>query len=803
VRRRPKQSRRKKRTTTIKPLNKKLFRDFLHLRGQIIATALVVASGIASFVSMRSTYDSLLKTQQNYYSAYRFADVFAHLKRAPESLKSEIEKIPGVAAASTRVVSEVTLNLPGMSEPAQGKIVSIPERQSPTLNDLHFLRGRYIRADRADEVIISGAFADANGFQPGDSLEAIINGRWRRLTIVGVALSPEYIYEIRAGDIFPDNRRFGILWMNRPSVAAAFQMEGAFNDLALTLAPGASESAVIENLDRLLEPYGGTGAYGRADQQSHRFLTNEFSQLEVQGNFLPAIFLGVTAFLLHLVLSRLVNTQREQIGLLKAFGYTNFDIGLHFLQLAFAAVAGGAVLGVFFGMYLGSAMTDLYADYFRFPVLQYAADWLIVLMSFVISFGAAALGAVSAVLKAVGLPPAEAMRPEPPARFTAGFLEKIGLQKYLSANHRIVLRNLSRQPIKAALSIIGISLAAALLFTGFYFFDAINKIVEIQFEQVIRDDVNVIFYQPRPGRTRYDLANLPGVTGVEVFRSVPARLRFNHRSRRVGLMGAETDAELRRIIDKNGRVFNLPPEGIILSKALADVLEIEKGDKLTIEVLEGARPVREIEVAATIDELMGMNAYLDIRALNRLMNEDDVVSGAYLAVDAREKNKLYSRLKQMPSVAGVGLPDVTLASFNDTFGKTIGTFTFILVSFASVIIFGVVYNGARISLSERGRELASLRVLGFTQREIAVILLGEQAVLTLLAIPFGYLFGFFICLLSNNLMDTEILRLPIVFTRRTFLVTFIITVAAAVVSGLMVVWRLKNLDLIEVLKTRE
>lgn len=787
----------------MKSLNKKLFRDFWHLRGQIIATALVIACGIASFVSMRSTYDSLLKTQQNYYSAYRFADVFAHLKRAPESLKSQIEKIPGVATVNTRVVSEVTLNLPNMQEPAQGKIVSISARQSSTLNDLHFLRGRYIRADRSDEVIISGAFADANGFQPGDSLEAIINGRWRKLTIVGIALSPEYIYEIRAGDIFPDNQRFGILWMNEASVAAAFQMEGAFNDLSLTLAPGASESAVIENLDRLLENYGGTGSYGRADQQSHRFISNEFSQLEVQGTFLPAIFLGVTAFLLHLVLSRLVSTQREQIGLLKAFGYTNFDIGRHFLQLAFAAVAGGAVLGVLLGMYLGSAMTDLYGDYFHFPVLQYEAGWLVILLSFVISFGAAALGAVSAVLKAVGLPPAEAMRPEPPARFTAGFLEKAGLQKYLSANHRIILRNLSRQPIKALLSIFGISLAAALLFTGFYFFDAINKIVEIQFEQVIRDDVNVVFYQPRPGRTRYDLANLPGVVSVEVFRSVPARLRYGHRARRVGLIGAESQSDLRRIIDKNGKVFYLPPEGVVLSKSLADVLEIEKGDKLTVEVLEGSRPVREIEVTATIDELMGMNAYLDIHALNRLMNEDDVISGAYLAVDSLKTDKLYSRLKQMPSVAGVGLPAMTLEGFNKTFGQTIGTFTFILVSFASVIIFGVVYNGARISLSERGRELASLRVLGFTQREIAVILLGEQAVLTLLAIPFGYFFGFVICLLSNNLVDTEILRLPVVFTQRTFIITFIVTVMAAIVSGLMVVWRLRNLDLIEVLKTRE
>lgn len=773
------------------------------MRGQIIATALVVACGVASFISMRSTYNSLLVTQQNYYSSYRFADVFAHLKRAPESLRPQIEKIPGVAAVQTRIVSEVTLSLPDLAEPAQGKIVSIPDKQTPVLNDLHFLRGRYVGANKTDEVIISGAFADANGFNPGDKIEAIINGRWRRLTIVGVALSPEFIYEIRAGEIFPDNKRYGVAWMSRKAAEAASDMEGAFNDLSLALAPGASEENAIENLDRMLENYGGTGSYGRDDQQSHRFLANEFSQLEVQALFLPAIFLGVTAFLLHLVLSRLVSTQREQIGLLKAFGYTDFHIGLHFLKLAIVAVSGGAILGILLGMYLGSGMTSLYADYFHFPILRYRAGWLVMVVSLFISFGAAAAGAVWAVRSAVALPPAEAMRPETPAQFRAGFLESIGLHKFLSPTYRIILRNLSRQPVKAVLSVCGISLSAALLFTGFYFFDAVNRLIEIQFQEVIREDLDITFHEPRPGRARRDLANLSGVMKVEAFRSVPARLRFEHRTRRIGLMGVESDSDLRRIVDENGAVFHPPPDGVVLTTALADVLGVEEGDTLTVEVLEGSRPVRNVEVVGTIDELMGLNAYMEIHALNRMMREDDLISGAFLAVDSLDQDRLYSRLKQSPSITGVGVPAIALDSFNETFGRTIGTFTFVLVSFASVIVLGVVYNSARISLSERGRELASLRVLGFTIGEITTILLGEQGILTLLAVPFGYLLGFFICVLTNNLVDTEILRMPLVFSPRTFVVTFVVTVLAAVLSGLLVAWRLRCLNLIEVLKTRE
>ncbi|MEQ1604855.1 MAG: FtsX-like permease family protein [Pyrinomonadaceae bacterium] len=784
-------------------LLKKLLRDILHLRGQIIATALVVACGVASFVSMRSTYDSLLATQQDYYAQYRFGEIFVHLTRAPPAIRAELERIPGVAAIQTRIVAEAILDLPNLREPAQGRIVSIPERETAMLNDIHLVRGRYIAVGQPDEVIVSGAFADANAFNPGDGFAAIVNGRWRQLEIVGVGLSPEYIYEIRSGDVFPDNSRFGIIWMNERTVGAAFNMEGAFNDVSATLAPGASLDQVIENVDRILKEYGGTGAYGRTDQHSYRFISNEFAQLRTFGTFLPAIFLGVTAFLLHLVLSRLVNTQREQIGLLKAFGYTNYEVGLHFLGLAFAAVFGGIVLGIVLGYWMGDGMTTMYADYFRFPILAFRTGWWLVIYSILITVGAATVGAGSAVRRAVMLPPAEAMRPEAPAAFKPGLLVTIGLSKYLSPAHRIVIRNLSRQPIKAMLAVFGISAAAALLFTGFYFYDAINRIVEVQFEQAIREDAVITFNRPRPQQARLDLAAMPGVLSVEAFRGVAARLTSEHRSRRVGLTGAEPAATLHRIVDQDSIVFHVPPDGIVLSAALADALSVSVGDRLTVEVLEGSRPVRKIDITATVDELMGMNAYMDIRALNRLMNEDDVISGGYLMVDPLFEEDLYARLKRMPTVAGVGLPGAILKSFNETFAKTIGIFTFVLVLFSSAIVFGVVYNAARITLSERGRELASLRVLGFTKREIAVILLGEHAVLTVLAIPLGFGVGFVLCATMNNLVDNELMRLPLVFSRRTFLLTAVFVAAAAIVSGLLVAWRLRNLDLIAVLKTRE
>lgn len=764
---------------------------------------LVVGCGVASFVAMRSTYESLLKTREAYYSAYRFADIFSNLKRAPEAVRKDIAKIPGVAEVQTRITAEVTIDLPDLSEPAQGRVVSIPDRQTPILNDLYFLRGRYIEPGKTDEVIISGGFAEANNFEPGDTLSAVLNGRWRKLRIVGIAFSPEFIYEIRPGDIFPDNKRYGVIWMSRDAAASAFQMEGAFNDVALTLGKDASKDSVIGHLDRVLESYGGFGAYDRNDQYSHRFLSNELGELQVFGTFIPAIFLAVTAFLLHLVLSRLVSTQREQIAVLKAFGYSNSDVGIHYLQLAFIAILGGIILGILVGMRLGIGMTNLYTDYFHLPLLEFEVSWQIVALSFFISLAASSIGALAAVRKAVLLPPAEAMRPEPPARFHEGFLERLGLQKAFSPEVRIIIRNLSRHPVKAALSALGISLSVILLFIGFFFFDAVKRIIDIQFNNVVREDVEVGFNDPRPGKVRFELAQMPGVLKVETYRSVPARLRFGYRSRRVGLSGIEPGADLRRIVDKNLELINLPPEGIVLNRTLADSLGVSEGEILTVEVMEGARPVRKIEVVKIVEELVGLSAYMDIHALNRLMNESDVINGAYLAIEADKSTKLYSELKQTPGVRSVGLPGVALKSFNETVAKTIGTSSSFLILFSCVITFGIVYNGARIALSERGRELASLRVLGFTRREIATMLLGEQAILTLLAIPFGFLAGYYTCLLITKVVDVEIVRLPMTLTQRTPIFSFTIVVVAALISGLLVAWRIRSLDLIEVLKTRE
>ncbi|MEM8806226.1 MAG: FtsX-like permease family protein [Cyanobacteria bacterium P01_G01_bin.38] len=787
----------------MKALDQKLWRDLWKMRGQAIAIVLIVACGIASLITMMSAYASLQLSQDAYYAQYRFADVFAQLERAPNSLTAQIEQIPGVQQVQTRVVRDVNLDVPGLDEPATGRLVSIPETHPPSLNALHIRQGRYIEPGRTGEVLVSEAFARENQLTVGDKLGAVINGRWQSLHIVGLALSPEYIYEIRGVDILPDNRRFGAMWMGQDALANAFDMKGAFNDVTLKLARGANENDVLFRLDQVLDDYGGLSAIARVDQISNRFITDEIKGLQGSAVIIPTIFLGIAAFLLNLLLARLIHTQRDQIAVLKAFGYTNQAVGLHYLKLVILVMTLGSLLGIGIGRWFGGAVTQNYGNFYHFPVLRYQLGGGLVVTSILVSWGAALLGTFSAVQKAINLPPAEAMRPEPPAQFRPTLIEKMGLQRWFSPVGRIIVRHLERRPIQAFLSALGIAFAVAILLVGRYSGDAIQYLIDLQFRTIQREDITLVFNQVKSSRARYDLTHLPGVMQIEPFRVVPVRLRFEHRTYRTAITGVPPGAELHRLIDRHWQYVQLPPEGLVLSSKLAELLHLNLGDTVTVEVLEEERPTLQLPISGLVDEMVGISVYMDIHALNRVMQEGFTLSGAYLKVDTHQLQPLYKTLKEMPAIASVTLRQNAINRFEETIAASLGIFTAVITLFACIIAFGVIYNAARIALSERSRELATLRIIGFTQDEIAVILLGEQAILLLFAIPIGLGIGLALIALMISAYDTELYRLPLVITRPTY--TFALTMigASAIASGWLIRRQLNHLDLIAVLKTRE
>ena len=779
-------------------LHRKLLRDLWQMKGQAVAIALVMACGIATFVLSRSMLHSLQLTQDTYYQRFNFAEVFASLKRAPDSLADRLAEIPGVGQVQTRIVVNVNLSIPGLDEPASGKLISLPENRRPVLNQLYFRQGRWLAPGRDDEVLASEAFTLANDLHVGDTISAVINGRQKKLRIVGIALSPEYIYEIKPGDLLPDNQHFGVFWMNHEALSIAYDLDGAFNDLAMSLMRGVSAAEVIKRVDDIMEPYGGLGAYGRKDQLSNQFLDNEIEQNRNMGMFAPAIFLAVAAFLLNVVMTRTINTQREQIAALKAFGYSNLEVGGHYLESVLLVVSGALAVGLPLGIWFGSVVTGMYAKLFHFPEFTFRIYPSVLLSASAVAATAAILGTLGAVVRAVRLPPAEAMRPEPPTGYGPTLAERVGLGRLVPPVALMIMRQLERHPLKTTLSTIAIALAVAVLVLGNYMQDSVNYMMAAQFHWVQRYDMSVATAEAVDDRAIYEMESLPGVLQCEPNRSVSVRLRSGPRHRRVGIMGIRSDSDLFGLVNMDGQTVPLPPGGLLVSQKLAEILAVGVGDWVELEVLEGKKPIRQAMIAGTLQDFAGLSVYMELDALRQLMREGPVVTGAHLLVDSRYQTALYSQLKATPQIAAVTVKQHAIDSFDKTVAENLRVMKSINLLFACVIAVGVVYNSARISLSERSRELATLRVVGFTRGEISVILLGELAVITLAAIPVGLLCGRFFAWWMTVAFDQELFRFPLVISEQTYAFAAAVVLVAAAVSGLIVRRRLDELDLVAV-----
>lgn len=787
----------------MRTIHRKLLRDLVELKGQVAAIAVVVAAGVMTLIIAVTTLDAISLTQDRFYRDYRFADVFVDLKRAPEGVAERLREIPGVDHVDTRVSAPVRIEVPGYPDPVRGQLLSIPDGRQPDLNRLHLREGSLPEPGRTDQVVISEPFSEAHGLRPGDTLTAIIRGRLETMTVSGVALSPEFVYQIGPADLLPDYERFGILWMNRRALANAFGMDGAFNNAVFSLQAGADASPVIDGVDDLLARYGSIGAHDRDDQASHQFLSMELDQLRVMAVFLPTLFLGVAAFLLNVLMGRIVRTQRQQVAVLKSFGYSNGDMAVHYGLLTGLIVLIGLVAGIGLGAWAADALAAVYMEYFRFPAISFRLQPQVVLLAMAVAAGAAALGTYRAVRGAVSLPPAEAMRPPAPETFRQGWLERSRLGQLLDQPSRIIVRNLARHRMKSSLSVLGIGLSGALLLVGSFQCGAVDDMLDSQYRLMHTMDMNLYFSEPTSAHAMAGLRHKPGVQHVEGFRNVPVRLVSGNRDYRTTILGMDAEPQLRRLVDTRRKPQRLPPEGLVLTDYLADYLGVQPGGTVQVEVMEGHRRTLEVTLAGTVSEPVGVSAYMERQALNRLMREGPALSGVWLLTDASQHTALYDALWDAPRIASIGLIGEAEAAIRDYIDDTVLVMMGVLLVLAGSITFAVAYNNARIAFAERARELATLRVLGYTRGEVGWILLGEIAALTLLAIPLGWVLGTGFALALSEAMSTELFRVPFVITTQTYAFAAGGVLAATALSVLLILRRLRQLDMVSALKTVE
>lgn len=788
----------------MKALDLKILRDLRLLWSQAVTIALVVASGIGGFVACLSAVDSLALARDRFYDTGHFAEVFASVKRAPESWAIRLAGIEGVVAVQPTIESHARVTVPNSVDPVIGQLIGLDIRRPHQLNLVSLRTGRFpaqgARAGGELEALVSEGFAKAHRLGPGSQVTALVNGKSRPLRITGMALSPEYIFAGLWG--MPDLRAFGVFWVDQDELAAALDMKGAFNRVALKLSPQAVQPAVIDAVTRQLAVFGGQPAIGRSQQISHAMLDNEIHEQQVLGTVLPSIFLSVSAFLLHVVAARLVATQREQVAALKALGYPNRAIAAHYLKLVAPMVGGGWLLGLMLGKWLGLMLMGLYVEIFRFPDSAHSVAPSLVWLSLAVVAATALLGTLTAISATVRLQPAEAMRPPAPGLYRRSLLERVPRLR-LGPVAQMIFRNVERRRLRSAVTVGGIACAVAIVIMGNFFRDAIEVILDATFNLGMRGDVAVWTKEPVDASAARALQRIRGVQQVEAGRRVQVRFVHGQRSETGLVQGRPTPPELQRIIDVDRRVAPLAPDGLLMGERLADKLGLRTGDSVTVEFLEGRRHVRQVLVERTVRDMMGLNAYMERRALNRLLGEGDVVSEFTLAIERGSVPYVLQATQDMPGVAGVFSKASLLRNMQEVTARNILIMSAILTAFAAVIAVGVVYNNARIALAERTWELASLRVLGFTRLEVSTILLGELGLAIALALPLGMALGWTLTHSIVELMRSDQFLFPVVIRPRTYAWAALCVMAAGCASAMVVRRRIDRLDMVAALKTRE
>ncbi len=787
----------------ITTLDRKLLRDIGGMKGQVLVAGLVMACGVAMMIVANSIILSLESTRDAYYQRYRMPDVFGYVKSAPLSLQHRLGKIPGVATVELRVVENALLDMDGVREPVKAQLVSLPDDGRQNLNQIFLRRGRLPHPGAQREAVVSEAFALAHGLQIGDRITAILNGHRDHLDICGIGLSPEFVFEAAPGQTLPDNRHFGVFWLRYQSLAVAFDLDGAFNDLSLDLSPGTDPQAVIEEVDQMLVIYGAVGAYALKDHSSSKRLDDELRIVRALSLAYPVVFLCVAAFMVNSVISRLVRLQREQIAQLKALGYTSWQVGRHYLSYALVIVVLGSGVGIVAGWYLGGVMLQVYTQLFHFPELHFQMDQRALVMALMVSVAAAVLGVAGAVWLAVKLSPAEAMRPEPPADFKPSLLERLGFTRGAGLVFRMALRNIERRPTQACFTIAGLALATGLLVLPGALADSVDYLLTYQWNDHFRQDVIVSMRDPASRSTQHDLEHLPGVRLVEPIRGFLATVSNAHHARRLYVMGFAKNSKLVSPRDMQGRPIVLPAEGLLVSQKLAEVLGVKIGDSIHVQTQEGRCEHREIVVSGFMSDFYGMAAYMDIDAVRRLLRESETMTGAFMSVDSGRWDEFMREVKDQPKIEFASAKKDQLAAFRASTGRSIGTLRELFLWMAVIVAFGVVYNSARIALSERGRDLATLRVVGLTKREIAGVLLGELSLLVLVALPLGLVFGNVLASYVIGAVSNETVRLPQHINPSTYASSVLVVLAATGASFAMVGFMLNKLDLVSVLKARD
>ncbi|QDK38597.1 ABC transporter permease [Bdellovibrio sp. NC01] len=787
-------------------LHRKLLGDLKTLRGQILMLAILIICGVSVLVSSWSSYQSLQRSKNTYYQQYHFADVFAELIRAPQSVLTNIRRLKGVEQVEARIIKDGLVEVPGQTEPALGRFVSWLGRHQ-SLNNIYLRQGRMPEASSIMEVIVHESFADAQHLKMGDRLRVLLGGQERTVVICGIGLSPEYVYALSPLAPLPDDKHFGVFWARHQDLESVTGMNGAFNSVQIKVSDADKTSATLEEIkrqvDRILESYGNIQSYDRTSQLSNTFVEDEIRQQRVMAILMPSIFMSVAMFILNVIFSRLISLHRGQIATLKSLGYSSWSLTFHYFQLVTFILVMGILPAIVVGAGIGQWYAGLYKEFFRFPTIDFSLSASAIGLAFLAGLIPGWIGAASALSRVFFLLPAESLRPPSPPPFQKGLFEKISGTRSLSVFSKMILRSLLFRPLRLILNVLGVAAALSILINGSFWTDVIDFMIERQFHEMRREDLSVRLLHPKKLGLLSDIKNIPGVIIVEGERNVPVLLRYRNSKKNISILGLDKSLQLTRVMDQRGRVIEPKEGGILLSRYFETQFQIQVGDLVSMKEQEGEQREFQAPVMGFVDDLIGQQAYALKADLHHWLREAPVVDTLLLKVDPSYVDKIYVALKEMPEVAVVSVRKLLLESFTRTVADMIVTFTIILYIFAAAIAGAVIYNSARISFSERAWELASLRILGYGTKNVFDLLFMDIGVQLLLALVPGLMFGYYLSFLSIHFIHNDTFKFPMVVNPVTYGLGVFVLLMIFFTSGIFLYRKIKNLDFAEALKARD
>lgn len=805
-------------------LDRKLRRELRASWLLLLAIISIIAVGVACMIAMGSAYFNLGEAQRRYYVQCRMADFSIELKKVPLAELAPLAELPGVAEIRPRIQFGATVDLegalaertgPGLwaalksaEEPLNGLVLSLPDRPQPIINDIVLRQGGYFTDARQNEVIVNDAFARHHKLRPGQSIRLVLNNRRQELFIVGTAISSEFVYLLGPGAIVPDPEHFGVFYLKQSYAEDVFDFDGAANQVLGRLTGPSRESPhlLLRQAEELLSPYGVFSTTPLADQPSNKYVSQEIQGLRSFGLVMPVIFLTVAALVLNVLLTRLADQQRTVVGTLKALGYSDWQVFLHFLKFALAVGLAGGLLGCGLGYWIAGKWTIMYRQFFEFPELENHFYPGLQSAGLLVSIFCAALGSVRGTRAVLRLRPAEAMRPKPPRQGGAVLLERVGwLWKRLSSGWRMVLRGVIRNRMRTAAGIFAAMMGASILVSGLMMIQATYYLIDFQFKWILRSDVDLTFKDEHGEAALLEAARLPGVDRAEPLLHVGCTFFNGPRRKKGGITGLAPDATLTVPRDIDGRPIRVPSAGLAMSRKLAEMLHLERGDQVSFRPVKGLRRIHRVPVAEISDSYLGTTVYADIDYLSRLIGEELAVTGVQLATDRDPAHTaaLYRQLKRMPALQAVTTRADMIASLEKSLVDLLWIMIVILVVFAGVVFLGSILNSSLVSLAERQREVATLRVLGYGPWQIGSLLLRESLIVTLIGTLLGMPLGYGLSVLVARAYDTEMFRFPVVCSAGTYIWTAVAAVVFTLLAHLGVQRAVHRTDWLEALQAKE